>query len=167
MRSYALRCHAPLQAGHPVFQRRLCLRDKPLEYWIARSSPIRSGTGAGRRRARELLSPTKETRSRGAWRPSFSNNLPSSRTEGAGNAGCGLHPWSACSKKSTRQNHRFSRSNRHSLRNGFNGLYVVSPVNRAFLPPSPARRGMRLRELSASVGAPGPHDFAVHVASFV
>ena len=37
--SVSLRCHAPLQAGHPVFQRRLCLSDKPLEYWIARSSP--------------------------------------------------------------------------------------------------------------------------------
>src|SRR5262249_24143225 len=100
-------------------------------------------------------------------RPSFSSKPPSSDEEGEGNAGCGLHPWSACSKKSTRQNHRFSRSNRHSLRNGFNGLYVVSPVNPAFLPPSPARHGMRLRELSASVGAPGPHDFAVRITSFV
>ena len=38
-------------------------------------------------------------RSRGALRPSFSINPPSSKTEGAGNAGCGLHPWSACNKK--------------------------------------------------------------------
>ena len=29
----------------------------------------------------------------------FSIDPPSSRTEGAGNAGCGLHPWSACNKK--------------------------------------------------------------------
>jgi hypothetical protein len=57
---------------------------------------------------------------------------PSSK-EGAGNAGCRLHPWSACRKKCTRQNHRFSRYNRHSLRNGFNGLYVVSPVRPGFV----------------------------------
>ena len=49
----------------------------------------------------------------------------------------------------------------------FYGLYVISSVNRAFLPPSPARRGMRLCGLSASVGAPGPHDFAVRDTSFV
>jgi hypothetical protein len=30
-------------------------------------------------------------------------------------------------QKSTRQNHRFSRSSRHSLRNGFNGLYRALP----------------------------------------
>jgi hypothetical protein len=39
------------------------------------------------------------SRSRGAWRPSFSISPPSSKTEGAGKAGCGLHPWSACIKK--------------------------------------------------------------------
>src|SRR5215467_15023198 len=43
----------------------------------------------------------------------------------------------------------------------FYGLYVISSVNQACLPPSPARRGMRLCGFSASVGAPGPHDFAV------
>jgi hypothetical protein len=49
------------------------------------------------------------------------------------------------------------------------GLYEISPVSQALLPPSPARRGTRLRELSASVGAPGPHDFAVreHVIRLV
>src|SRR5215468_4901641 len=37
------------------------------------------------------------------------------------------------------------------------------PGDRAFLPPSPARRIKRLRKLSLSVGRPGPHDFAVRV----
>src|SRR5579863_6708136 len=36
---------------------------------------------------------------------------------------------------------------------------ALSPVSRAFLPPSPARSSPR--ELDASVGASGPHDFAV------
>jgi len=35
--SHPLRCHAPLQAGHPVFQRPLSEASRPLEYWIARS----------------------------------------------------------------------------------------------------------------------------------
>ncbi len=39
------------------------------------------------------------SRSRGAWRPSFSTNSPSSETEGAGKTGCPSHPWSACNKK--------------------------------------------------------------------
>jgi hypothetical protein len=54
-------------------------------------------------------------------------------------------------------------SARHSLRDGFNGFLRTLPGDRAFLPPSPARRGTRLCGLSASVGAPGPHDFAVRV----
>ena len=33
-----LHCHAPLQAGHPVFQRPIAYARKSLEYWIARSS---------------------------------------------------------------------------------------------------------------------------------
>jgi hypothetical protein len=36
---------------------------------------------------------------------------------------------------------------------------ALSPVSRAFLPPSPARSSPH--ELDASVGASGPHDFAV------
>src|ERR1700761_4785672 len=39
------------------------------------------------------------------------------------------------------------------------GLLRALPGDRAFLPPSPSKR--LLRELDASVGASGPHDFAV------
>jgi hypothetical protein len=49
---------------------------------------------------------------------------------------------------------------RLSLRNGFNGLFRALPGDRAFLPPSPARNFVS-RELDASVGASGPHGFAV------
>src|SRR6202047_408771 len=48
---------------------------------------------------------------------------------------------------------------RHSPRNGFNSLYRALPGDRAFLPPSPAK--VASRKLDASVGASGPHDFAV------
>jgi hypothetical protein len=36
-------------------------------------------------------------------------------------------------KKSTRQNHRFSRNNRPSLRNGFTAYIVLSPVRPGFV----------------------------------
>src|SRR6266852_5357142 len=53
-------------------------------------------------------------------------------------------------------------------RNGFNGFLRALPGDRALLPPSPADMfclspvgPTQLRELDASVGASGPHDFAV------
>ena len=45
-------------------------------------------------------------------------------------------------------------------RDGFNGLLRALPGDRAFLPPSLAD-ALSYRELDASVGASGPHDFAV------
>jgi hypothetical protein len=54
-------------------------------------------------------------------------------------------------------------------RNGFNSLCRALPGDRAFLPPSSADKWLvrarlgrhAFRELDASVGASGPHDFAV------
>src|SRR5712664_3928527 len=53
-------------------------------------------------------------------------------------------------------------------RNGFNGFLRALPGDRALLPPSSADRfclspvgPTQLRELDTSVGASGPHDFAV------
>ena len=53
-------------------------------------------------------------------------------------------------------------------RNGFNGFLRALPGDRAVLPPSPTDMfclspvgPTQLRELDASVGASGPHDFAV------
>jgi hypothetical protein len=51
--------------------------------------------------------------------------------------------------------------NRHSLRNGFNGFLRALPGDRALLPPSFADTC----KLDASVGASGPHDFAVRVSA--
>ena len=71
-------------------------------------------------------------------------------------------PEAACAaRKHRRQQPRVHRINRHSLRNGFNGFLRALPGDHAWLPPSPARRRKRLHDLSACVGAPGPHDFAV------
>jgi hypothetical protein len=46
----------------------------------------------------------------------------------------------ACKMKKAheRSHHRFARTTRHSLRNGFNGLFRALPGDRALLPPSSA-----------------------------
>src|SRR5450432_794860 len=68
-------------------------------------------------------------------------------------------PVAACAvKKHRRQQLQVRRISRHSLRNGFNGFLRALLGDRAFLPPSLV---VRIHELSASVGAPGPRDFAV------
>ncbi len=59
--------------------------------------------------------------------------------EGAGKAGRWPRPWPACSKKAGGSHHRSGRNTRPSLRDGWNGLYVVSLVRRARWPPSRAR----------------------------
>src|ERR1700735_893817 len=67
----------------------------------------------------------------------------------------------ACEMKKAHEHshHRFAGCTRPSLRNGFNGFLRALPGDRAFLPPSPAEN--LFRQLDASVGASGPHDFAV------
>jgi hypothetical protein len=70
----------------------------------------------------------------------------------------------ACSVKNTRVSHHgHTGITRHSLRNGFNGFLRALPGDRALLPPSSAK--VVFRELDASVGASGPHDFAVRVSA--
>jgi hypothetical protein len=96
-------------------------------------------------------------------------NLSLKKIEGAGNAGCSLHP-----QPRARNKERTSvvttgpdGFNRHSPRNGFNGLLRDLPGDRAFLSPSLTRRvGPKGptspgRKLDAGVEASGPHDFAV------
>ena len=64
-------------------------------------------------------------------------------------------------QKSTRQNHRFSRNIRHSLRNGFNGFLRALPGETGLCCHRRRRDAKHHRQLSTCIGAPGPHDFAV------
>ena len=57
--------------------------------------------------------------------------------------------------------HEYAGNTRHSPRNGFNGFLRALPGDRACLPPSLADT----RQLDTSVGASGPHDFAVRVSA--
>jgi len=67
-------------------------------------------------------------------------------------------------KKARGRNHRFSRIIRHSLRDGFNAYIALLGTGLSCSHHS--HRSSRC-ELGASVGAPGPHDFASAPAPFV
>jgi hypothetical protein len=86
------------------------------------------------------------------------------KSEGAGNAGCALHPRSrvqSCTRKCAHEHTGSAEAIRHSLRNGFTAYIALSPVNGLSCHRRHADRSARL---DASVGASGPHDFAVRVS---
>jgi hypothetical protein len=69
----------------------------------------------------------------------------------------------ACKVKSTQaSHHRSTGTIRHSLRNGFNGFFRALPGEPGFLATIPAQCEA-LSRVDASVGASGPHDFAVRL----
>src|SRR6266850_2211193 len=80
-------------------------------------------------------------------------------------------PAASCALGSGRNAHEYTSTPESPdvpARNGFNGFLRALPGDRAVLPPSPADMfclspvgPTRLRKLDASVGASGPHDFAV------
>ena len=106
-------------------------------------------------------------RSRGMICPSFANSFAPLRTEGAGNAGCALHPRSRVPKNAHMAHTSIQGSGNTptSPAQWLYGLLRALPGERAFLPPSLARN--LLRKLDASIAAPGPHDFAVRLRSVV
>jgi hypothetical protein len=86
------------------------------------------------------------------------SNFLTPHSEGAGNAGRRSTRSRACSVGNMRvSHHEYAGNTRHSPRNGFNGFLRALPGDRACLPPSSAVA----RQLDTSVGASGPHDFAV------
>src|SRR5216683_732533 len=137
--------------------------------WIA-SRSLSSGAHSRDPLARNDVGFQNATpRSRGALRPSCAFIFRP--LEGVGNAGCPLHPRFRVHLvvvECTRATTSTPESPGIPARNGFNGLCRALPGDRALLPPSSADRfclspvgPTQLRELDASVGASGPHDFAV------
>jgi hypothetical protein len=85
------------------------------------------------------------SRPRGAMRPSFASIAALEKQEGAGKAGCALHPRSRVQLLLGKNAHEHTGSAeaiRPSLRNGFTAYFALSPVSRALLPPS-LRRSLR------------------------
>jgi hypothetical protein len=101
-------------------------------------------------------------RPRGTICPRFASKFCPSKREGAGNAGCALHPRSRVHvhKKVRTRAYRAAEAIRHSLRNGFTAYSAFSPV----IGLSCHRRlADTSAKLDASVEASGPHDFAVRI----
>src|ERR1700730_2398498 len=87
------------------------------------------------------------------------------QSEGAGNAGRPMRPIAACAMVEVERT-RVSQVTPESPgipRAMVYGLFRALPGDRAFLPPSPAK--VAFRELDASVGASGPHVFAVRLSA--
>src|SRR6476646_2497947 len=84
---------------------------------------------------------------------------PSRLEEGAGKAGCRLHPWAPCNKKHGGRATGSTGNIPAFPARWFTAYFALSPVT-GLLPPS-SLRSLLLAKLSASTGAPGPHDFAV------
>src|SRR6202171_5652870 len=117
--------------------------------------------------ARELrfsFMPDMTSHSHGALRPSFSFHFRPRKSEGAGKTGCALHPRSrvqTCTKKSTRA-YRFSGNTPAFPAQWFYGLCRALPGDRL---SCHRRHADRSAQLDASIGASGPHDFAVRVSA--
>src|ERR1700724_3483845 len=104
--------------------------------------------------------------SRGAMRPRFAGNFLTLQSEGAGNTGCTLHPRSRvqqCTTKRTRA-YRFSGGNPAFPAQWFYGLFRALPGEPGFL-ATVAPEKLASQELDASVGASGPHVFAVRLSA--
>jgi hypothetical protein len=88
--------------------------------------------------------------------------------EGAGKTGCTLHPRSRVqtAHKNAHEHTGSAEAVRPSLRNGFTAYIVLSSVT-GLCCHRRAQEALASQELDASVGASGPHDFAVRVAPFV
>jgi hypothetical protein len=101
--------------------------------------------------------------------PEFFQERPTlEKSEGAGNAGRPMRPQPRVryeTKHTSVVTTVTPEITRHSPRNGFNGFLRALPGDRACLPPSPC--GSSPAKLDASVGASGPHDFAVRKLPFV
>jgi hypothetical protein len=85
--------------------------------------------------------------------PELCGDFRPQETEGAGKAGCPLHPQPRVriEEAHERSHHRFTGFTRPSLRNGFNGFLRALPGDRAFLPPSPPR-SLLLKNLTPASG---------------
>ena len=79
-------------------------------------------------------------------------------SRGGGEGRVPVAPMVRVQQKSTRQNHRYEPERPAFPAQWFYGLYVISPVTRLCC----HRRLASSAKLSANLGAPGPHDFAVH-----
>src|SRR5882672_6330161 len=119
----------PVHAGYPVRCGFSVLSLLPLNYWVTRGS-LSSGAhsrdplaGDDNRVCVRVLATQIASE--------LCLNLVPSPTEGAGNAGCLLHPRSrvqSCAQRSAHEHTGTVGALRHSLRNGLTAYAVLSPA---------------------------------------
>src|ERR1700682_4417002 len=68
-----------------------------------------------------------------------------------------------CAQEHAHEHTGSAESIRPSLRNGFTAYSALSPVNGCFATVAPGK--FASQELDASIGASGPHDFAVRLSA--
>src|SRR6266478_2377924 len=133
-----------------------------------RHSPIFVRVGA-RLRQMLLLVLFKCQRAGLAWQRALAapialelcGSVPLGFERAQGRPGTGWHPWSACNKKARGRTTGSAENTRPSLRNGFNGFLRALPGDHSLVATVARETRQRLHGLSACIGAPGPHDFAV------
>jgi hypothetical protein len=135
-----------------------------LGYWVARSSRAMTTEGM----ARIFKQPNRDTtpHSRGTMRPSFAKRCRHLKNRGRGECLVPNAPAASCALCSWSIHSGGTGYIRHSPRNGFTAYIALSPGTGLFCPRH-FRGIVSLRKLSASVGAPGPHDFAVRFGTLV
>src|SRR5438552_11107467 len=95
------------------------------------------------------------------------NSSPHPRSRGRRESRVPTAPAVSCAKRTVVGAHEHTGSAetaRPSPRNGFTAYFVLSPVSGLVCH---RRRRDTSRQLSASIAAPGPHDFAVRLGVFV
>ena len=113
-------------------------------------------------RARECIPAARSARA-------VVSHCPSRRIEGAGNAGCALHPRSRvryAQARSCTRAYRAAVNTPTSPAQWLYGLYVISPV-RALCCHRHPWEVKASHELDACIAASGPHDFAVRACPVV
>ena len=108
--------------------------------------------------------------SRDSMRPSFANSSalktegagdPQQRAQGRPGARCTRDLVRKDSEKSAHEHTGSAEAVRPSLRNGFTAYFVLSLATGFFVTIIPKK--LASQELDASIGASGPHDFAVRL----
>ena len=137
--------------------------------WVGslRKKPSFSGCASWRRPGMTKINAMgiKDTTppSRDMMRPSSASVIRPKKIEGAGKTGCALHPRSRVQsvERDAHEHTGSAEAVRPSLRNGFNG-FLRALLATGFLSPSSPKK-LASQKLDASIGASGPHDFAVHL----
>src|SRR5258708_14413418 len=94
-------------------------------------------------------------------RPRFASSVPSENVEGAGKAGCRLHPWVPCNKKHGGRTTGSTENTPAFPAQWFTAYFELSPVTGLF---ATVTSRIISTKLGASIGAPGPHDFALRLS---